>query len=107
MNYFIITIDSGHIKIRGCYETLEKANKSLCQFTNRGLKNIFICKNEYFTNNINYKDNKLTSIELETFNNNILLGSEESVDKNNNKHSKIIVFSILITFIIIYFYVLN
>tara|TARA_Y100000741_G_scaffold100098_1_gene74283 strand:+ start:2751 stop:3074 length:324 start_codon:yes stop_codon:yes gene_type:complete len=107
MNYIIITINSTHIKIRGYYETLEKANKNLRQFTNIGLKNIFICKNEYFANNFNYKDNKLTSIELETFNNNNTLENEEFLEQNYNKYYKIIVFLILIMFIIIYFYVLN
>ena len=56
MNYFIISKDSFYIKIRGCYKTIEEANKNISQFKNIGLKNIFICKNEYITNNINYKD---------------------------------------------------
>ena len=54
MDYLIVTIskDPRGIKIRGCYKTLEEAEKSLHQLTNIGIKNIFICKNEYFTKHL-------------------------------------------------------
>ena len=102
MDYLIVTFskDPMGIKIRGYYKTLEEAEKSLHQLTNMGLKNIFICKNEYFKNNIdNYKDNKLIPIELETFNNNTLEQKITNTIKISN--FKIIVLPILIVFILI------
>ena len=102
MDYLIVTFskDPRGIKIRGYYKTLEEAEKSLHQLRNIVIKNIFICKNEYFKNNIY---NKLIPIELETFNNNI--PEQKITNTIKIANLKIIVLpTILIGFIIIYFY---